>query len=396
MSGGTMSESDNSFDAGELLEIGTRCRELGKERDMLRESQSRSFELIKKLEHHVNSLSDARAKDEKYIRQLEKELMNCSQEIDYLQDQIGMRTAEVKLLEEQVLMLELKLEDMETLEQKVGILSEELRRSDSVREFLIQELETKEVELIRSTLCIEKLEESISSAGLESQCEIESMKLDLMALEENYFEAKKGQDEVTQEKERISRLMEEVEVQFKGAKGVVDCLEKENKELREKLDLSETNVREFCRKIEEYFEELLDDNKRSKLHFFKGENGCDLTFQRDMGETFVQLLSEINAPDAVTKEKMKKMSLQILEYELLVKRLKEELREEKLKAKDEAEDMAQEMAELRYQITGLLEEERKRRASIEQASLQRIAELEAQVQKEQGRSSTTLSISNIQ
>lgn len=194
-----------------------------------------------------------------------------------------MRTAEIKSLEEQVLMLELKLEDMETLEQKVGILSEELRRSDSVREFLIQELETKEVELIRSTLCIEKLEESTSSAGLASQCEIESMKLDLMALEENYFEAKKGQDEATQEKERISRLMEEVEVQFKDAKGVVDCLEMENKELREKLDLSETIVREFCQKIEEYFGELLDDNKRSKLHFFKGENGCDLTFQRDMG-----------------------------------------------------------------------------------------------------------------
>ena len=52
---------------------------------------------------------------------------------------------------------------------------------------------------------------------------------------------------------------------------------------------------------------------------------------------------------------------------------------EKLKAKEEAEDLAQEMAELRYQITGLLEEECKRRASIEQAALQRIAELEALV-----------------
>lgn len=55
------------------------------------------------------------------------------------------------------------------------------------------------------------------------------------------------------------------------------------------------------------------------------------------------------------------------------------MREEKLKAKEEAEDLAQEMAELRYQITGMLEEECKRRACIEQASLQRIAELEAQV-----------------
>lgn len=50
-----------------------------------------------------------------------------------------------------------------------------------------------------------------------------------------------------------------------------------------------------------------------------------------------------------------------------------------MKAKEEAEDLAQEMAELRYQMTGLLEEECKRRACIEQASLQRIAELEVQV-----------------
>ena len=50
-----------------------------------------------------------------------------------------------------------------------------------------------------------------------------------------------------------------------------------------------------------------------------------------------------------------------------------------MKAKEEAEDLAQEMAELRHKITGLLEEERKRRACIEQASLRRISELEAQV-----------------
>lgn len=37
------------------------------------------------------------------------------------------------------------------------------------------------------------------------------------------------------------------------------------------------------------------------------------------------------------------------------------------------------MAELRYELTGLLEEEYKRRACIEQRALQRITELEAQV-----------------
>lgn len=37
------------------------------------------------------------------------------------------------------------------------------------------------------------------------------------------------------------------------------------------------------------------------------------------------------------------------------------------------------MAELRYRMTGLLEEECKRRACVEQISLQRISELEAEV-----------------
>lgn len=55
------------------------------------------------------------------------------------------------------------------------------------------------------------------------------------------------------------------------------------------------------------------------------------------------------------------------------------MKEEKLKAKEEAEELTQEMAELRYKMTCLLEEERKRRVCIEQASLQRISELEAQV-----------------
>uniref|UniRef100_A0A6N2KTJ6 Uncharacterized protein n=1 Tax=Salix viminalis TaxID=40686 RepID=A0A6N2KTJ6_SALVM len=75
---------------------------------------------------------------------------------------------------------------------------------------------------------------------------------------------------------------------------------------------------------------------------------------------------------------MESMSHQIRKYEVLVKQLKDELREEKSKANEEADDLAQEMAELRYQMTGLLEEECKRRACIEQASLQRISELEAQ------------------
>lgn len=59
--------------------------------------------------------------------------------------------------------------------------------------------------------------------------------------------------------------------------------------------------------------------------------------------------------------------------------MQDDLKQEKLKAKEEAEDLTQEMAELRYKMTCLLDEERNRRVCIEQASLQRIAILEAQV-----------------
>nr|CAB3454853.1 unnamed protein product [Digitaria exilis] len=71
------------------------------------------------------------------------------------------------------------------------------------------------------------------------------------------------------------------------------------------------------------------------------------------------------------------MTRQNEESELVIEQLK--IREQKLKAKEDAEDLTQEMAELRYQITGLLEEEYKRRSRIEQAAIQHIQELETQV-----------------
>ncbi|GLT72448.1 hypothetical protein SLA2020_443820 [Shorea laevis] len=390
MSHHTRSDSENSSDTEELLQIGTRCRELRKEKDMLKDSQSQSFELIRRLELHVNSLSKARTEDKKHIQKLEKELLNCSQEIDYLQDQLNARNTEVNCLEEHVHNLELKLADMEDLQEKVNRLREELKRSDLERLFLMQELESKEVELQESTLCIEKLEELISSMALESQCEIESMKLDIMALEQSCFEAKKIQGETVEEKARMNELIQELEVQFQDAQKIIECLDKENKELKEKLDTSETNARVFYQRIEEWLANKERSHQESETPLSTLEN--KMSIAKDMstcGEVLGPLLSKlavVSGPDASSRTKMEKMSRQVQEYELLVKQLKEELREEKLKAKEEAEDLAQEMAELRYQITGLLEEECKRRACIEHASLLRIAELEAQVQKENRKS----------
>ncbi|XP_024028170.1 meiosis-specific nuclear structural protein 1 isoform X3 [Morus notabilis] len=345
MSSHSRSQSDNTSDVEELLQIGTRCRELRREKDMLKESQSQSFDLIRRLERHVTSLSAASTEDKKCIEMLEKELMNCSQEIDYLQDQGNARNTE--------------------------------------------ELESREVELQNSSLCIERLRMSISSITLDSQCEIESLKLEIVTLEQSCFEAEKSQEKAIQEKARINQLVRDLEAQFQDAQKNIRRLELENKELREKLDTSETKVRTFWQMLEKL---LARDGSQPDIKQLVNEIEAKLMMSNDpstCGEVLSPLISKLETllgRDGDDMEKVENMLNQIEEYELLVKQLKEELREEKLKAKEEAEDLAQEMAELRYQMTGLLEEERNRRACIEQASTQRIAELEAQVQKEQRKS----------
>ncbi|GLT25230.1 hypothetical protein SLA2020_003740 [Shorea laevis] len=388
MSTSSRNDIDYHFDVEELLEIGTRCSELRKEKEMLKESQSQSFELIKRLEQHVKSLSEAHTQDKKHIQKLETELMNCSQEIDYLQDQLNASNAEISCLSEHAHNLELKLSDMESLQEQVEQLREELRRSYSDRMLMMQQIESKEVELQNSALCIEKLEESISSIALDSQCEIESVKLDLMSMEHNFFEAKKIQEENAQEKARMSLLIEELEVQVQNAQEIIKNLDKENKELREKLFKYEKKAGVFYQKISEW----LEGNDRSQFNvqsFLKELETKlaleDMSVSGEASGVFSEA-SSVLASDGDFKEKIESMPHQIHEYKVIVKQLKEELREERLKAKEEAEDLAQEMAELRYQMTCLLEEERKRRACIEQASLQRIAELEAQIQNEPQRS----------
>ncbi|KAK2965754.1 hypothetical protein RJ640_003292 [Escallonia rubra] len=372
--------SCNSVDVEELLQIQARSLELRKEKNMLKESKSQSFELIRRLETHVKTLSEVHFKDKKHIQELERELSNCSQEIDYLQDQLHARNAEVNSLGDHVHSLELKLTDIDKLEDIVGSVSKELQLSNSERLILTRKLESKEQELQKSTLRIEKLEESIASVALEYQCEIESMKLDLLAFEHSCFEANKIHEEAAQEKSRVHHLIQDFELQIQDYREVIERLDEENRELREKLNTAETNAREFCQKMEETFPELMETKNAlsSSSEFETNTSTC--------GDVLGPLLSRLlegRASDAELKEKLEEMSCQIHEYELLVTKLKEELREEKVKSKEEAEDLTQEMAELRYQISGLLEEECKRRACIEQISLQRIAKLEAQIEKQQ-------------
>lgn len=379
------SSGEHSFDVKELLEIRARCKELRKEKDTLRGSQGQSVELIRKIEQHVQTLSEAREEDKYHTQKLKSELENCSQEIDYLQDQLNLRNEEMDSLSKCVCSLQLKLANLENMEEEVTRLREELETSNAERLYLLQQLESKELEIEGSALCIERLEESVASVGLEHQFEIESMKLDLIAMEQNYFKAKKSQDETAQDSAMMNELIHDLQLQIYDAEKVIESLEKENVNLREQLQTSELNARTFSEKVEELFRGLIPNNDDSSSS--KEDDSASSCCGDILGPLLIKLAS-LGLSDVDLTDKMKKMAGQIKNYESLVKQLKEELRMEKLKAKEESEDLAQEMAELRYQMTGLLEEERKRRACVEQLSLQRIAELEAQVEKERMKSFT--------
>ncbi|XP_028753716.1 uncharacterized protein LOC114713271 [Neltuma alba] len=108
MSNNFRSDTDTSFNAEELLKIKTRCRELRKEKDMINCSQSQIFELLRIIELHEKSLLETSIKDKTHIQRLEEELLNCSQEIDYLKDQLNGRNMEVKYLQELVYSFKLK------------------------------------------------------------------------------------------------------------------------------------------------------------------------------------------------------------------------------------------------------------------------------------------------
>lgn len=112
----------------------------------------------------------------------------------------------------------------------------------------------------------------------------------------------------------------------------------------------------------------------------------------DLGETFLSSeLSEVDLQDLEAKlsaarcrdhdaiRDLQKKIEELSGMSAMVNRLKNELKEEKEKAKEEAEDLTQEMAELRYQLMQRVDEERELRARTEEASLRRIAELEAQL-----------------
>ncbi|KAK9112133.1 hypothetical protein Scep_019652 [Stephania cephalantha] len=374
-------DNEFSLDLDQLLRLVAACKELIKEKEMLKESKSKSDELIKILELNLKSLSEARSKDFKYTQELEEELRKCYEKIGYMQDQLNLRNIEANCLGEHVHSLELKLAEAGKLQEKLSQLNEEVIKGNFDCFFLKKELENKEADLQNSTLCITRLEETISSIAMESQCEIESIKLDLLSLEEMSLETKKFPEERIEENAAAEGVLEELKIELQDSFKTIECLEKENQNLKAKLQISKS----------EDLGIFLENKSRSGYDAQSSSKQ-----ENELSASKVPCCEEISgmhvsksspvASDENLKDEMDKMLNQIHEYELLVKQLKDELKEEKSRSKEEAEDLTQEMAELRYQIMGMLEEECKRRSCIEQASLQRITELEEQVRKEKKKS----------
>lgn len=162
---------------------------------------------------------------------------------------------------------------MEKMDEMGRQLTEELEKSNSEVLSLNQELKSKEIELQQSNLCIESLEESILSVSLDYQCEIESMKIDLMTLEQSCFEANKIHEEAAQDNGRLDHLIQDMEVQIQECGEVIKCLREENKELREKLIISESKASKICMKIEENFPNVVRKDGHSLSGELKNDTG---------------------------------------------------------------------------------------------------------------------------
>lgn len=99
--------------------------------------------------------------------------------------------------------LELKIKAKDNLDEIVRNLEQELKAFKSENSTLMMKLEYKEHELHHSTLYRGNLEETISDIALDFQCDIESMKLDLMTMEHSFLKAKKMQEEMQESNKEL-------------------------------------------------------------------------------------------------------------------------------------------------------------------------------------------------
>jgi chromosome segregation ATPase len=150
---------------------------------------------------------------------------------DYLQDQLNIRNIEANIMGEHIHGLELKLTELEKFPERVRVMDNDLMRSDSQCWLLMEEVQRKEEELQKAALQIEKLE----SVTLDSQCEIESLKLDLTTLEQRLFDAESFGQHAADDKARMEKQLREYELQMQEARKTIDRLEIENTQLKKEF-----------------------------------------------------------------------------------------------------------------------------------------------------------------
>jgi chromosome segregation ATPase len=127
--------------------------------------------------------------------------------------------------------LELKLTELEKFPERMRVMDNELVHSDSQCWLLMEEIRLKEEELQKAAAQIDKLE----SAALDSQCEIESLKLDLTTLDQRLCDAESFAQHAAEHNSRIDKQLEEPELYLHEARKTIDQLVLENTQLKELL-----------------------------------------------------------------------------------------------------------------------------------------------------------------
>lgn len=201
-----------------------------------------------------------------------------------MQDQLNLRNVEANFIGEHVHSLELKLMELEKLNDE----------ANSRCLVLMEELNRKAAELQNSALEIQKLETIV----LDSQCEVESLKLDITAQEEKCFEADSfsGQ-QLAQEEARLALQLREAELQLSEAQQVINSLEGENKQLKELLLERDAKTKRSFSTVEEKFDNLLKQYKETSASIgSKVDEAFLLEIKRGSEAFLLALNKELSLP----------------------------------------------------------------------------------------------------
>jgi len=329
------------------------------------------------LERELKSSSDYCAKLE---QQIQEKTLEAKATNEHIRTYIG-RNQVAESSEQEQRMKELEDEQSRTnasLKLEVTRLKEQLARSDARCLETKQALDSKSIEIHLMKERVRRIEGQLAKSEEEgtrlqekilileeevSQLQADNMELQLQLELESNNEAKLEEDWINERAEweaRVAHLETELNL-ASCTNGELDFLITPMKGASDRtLGSPRTPTGRFS------IQTLLDLGEAS------------LEVEDDFHELQLKHADAEVRVQSATFELQKKEQ-QLVELREIVSQMKVELAAEKEKAKEEAEDLTQEMAELRYQLMEMVEQERELRAQVEQASVLRVEELEAQV-----------------